>query len=425
MNKFIIVLVLIIPMFFALANPVDLQNTTGNFWINHTWEAGLGNLTDSYNVSINGVWHNETIITYYNNTDLEPHGWSNITVFAFNNSGSGGFGESGISQDTQVPNNAPIAVGDSYNVNEDSVLNIIAPGVLDNDNDLDSDPLNTVLVDNTTNGTLTLNENGSFSYTPNSNFNGADSFTYKANDGYDDSNIAIVSITVKPVNDAPVAVDNSYSVSENSDLNIVIPGVLGNDDDLDNDQLNAVLVESTTNGTLNLNENGSFSYTPNSNFNGADSFTYRANDGYDDSNIATVEITVDSINDAPVAVGDSYSVSENSDLNVVIPGVLGNDNDLENDQLNAVLVDSTTNGTLNLNENGSFSYTPNSNFNGVDSFTYKTNDGYDDSNIVTVLITVNTDKTPTSTDIPEFPTIALPVISVIGLMFLMQRRKDE
>ena len=288
MNKFIIVLVLIIPMFFALANPVDLQNTTGNFWINHTWEAGLGNLTDSYNVSINGVWHNETIITYYNNTDLEPHGWSNITVFAFNNSGSGGFGESGISQDTQVPNNAPIAVGDSYNVNEDSVLNIIAPGVLDNDNDLDSDPLNTVLVDNTTNGTLTLNENGSFSYTPNSNFNGADSFTYKANDGYDNSNIATVEITVNPMNDAPVAVDNSYSVSENSDLNIVIPGVLGNDDDLENDQLNAVLVDSTTNGTLTLNENGSFSYTPNSNFNGADSFTYRANDGYDDSNIVTV-----------------------------------------------------------------------------------------------------------------------------------------
>jgi len=78
-----------------------------------------------------------------------------------------------------------------------------------------------------------------------------------------------------------------------------------------------------------------------------------------------------------------------------------------------------------LNTNGSFSYTPNSNFNGVDSFTYKANDGCDNSNIVTVSITINPVNTQNSAEVPEFPTIALPVISVIGLMFLMQRRKGE
>ena len=187
---------------------------------------------------------------------------------------------------------------------------------------------------------------------------------------------------------APVAFDDSYSVNEDSDLNVIAPGVLGNDNDLEGDTLNAVLVNSTTNGTLNLNDDCSFSYTPNPDFNGLDSFTYKANDGYGDSNIATVTITVNPVNDAPMAFDDSYSVEEYSILNVNEPGILGNDNDLDGDTLNAVLVDSTTNGTLNLNDDGSFSYTPNPDFNGLDSFTYKANDGAVDSNTATVSITV-------------------------------------
>lgn len=125
------------------------------------------------------------------------------------------------------------------------------------------------------------------------------------------------------------------------------------------------------------------------------------------------------LNNVPVADDDDYIVDENFDLNIIAPGVLDNDNDLDNDPLDAILEIGTTNGALMLNENGSFSYTPNSNFNGVDSFTYKANDGHDDSNIATVTIKVN------PTVIPEFPTIALPVISIIGLMFLLQRRKGE
>ena len=142
-----------------------------------------------------------------------------------------------------------------------------------------------------------MNANGSFSYTPNPDFNGVDSFTYKANDSSKDSDEATVTITVNSVNDAPVAFDDSYSVDEDSILNVNEPGILANDTDLEGDTLNAVLVDSTTNGTLTLNANGSFSYTPNPDFNGADSYTYKANDSYDDSNIATVSITVNPVNE--------------------------------------------------------------------------------------------------------------------------------
>ena len=198
--------------------------------------------------------------------------------------------------------NAPVAFDDSYSVDEDSILNVNESGILSNDTDLEGDTLNAVLVDSTTNGILALNANGSFRYTPNPDFNGADGFTYEANDGYDNSNIATVSITINPVNDAPVAFDDSYSVNENIVLNVIAPGVLGNDNDLEGDTLNAVLVGSTTNGILALNANGSFSYTPNSDFNGADSFTYKANDGYVNSGEATVTITVNSINEPPEVI---------------------------------------------------------------------------------------------------------------------------
>ena len=94
---------------------------------------------------------------------------------------------------------------DSYSTNEDQVLNVAAPGVLGNDADIDGRPLQAVLVSGPAHGTLTLNANGSFSYMPAANFNGADSFSYKANDGSDDSNRRPCLILVNAANDAPVA----------------------------------------------------------------------------------------------------------------------------------------------------------------------------------------------------------------------------
>ena len=112
-------------------------------------------------------------------------------------------------------------------------------------------------------------------------------------------------ITVTAVNDAPVAVADSYSLSEDTSLTVAAPGVLGNDTDVDGDALTAVLVTGPAHGTLTLNADGSFTYTPAADYNGPDSFTYKANDGAWTPRVPTVTLTVTAVNDAPVAQGQN------------------------------------------------------------------------------------------------------------------------
>src|SRR2546425_7737017 len=111
---------------------------------------------------------------------------------------------------------APVAVNDRFATDEDTALTITAPGVLGNDTDVDSPVLTAVVVTRPSHGALALNANGSFSYTPAANFNGSDSFTYTANDGLLDSNEATVALTIKPVNDAPVAANDSFRSEEHT-----------------------------------------------------------------------------------------------------------------------------------------------------------------------------------------------------------------
>src|SRR5262249_22029364 len=141
-------------------------------------------------------------------------------------------------------------------------------------------------------GKLTLNADGSFTYTPDANFNGTDSFTYKASDGERDSGTATVSITVNAANDVPTANDDSDTRTDGTTLTASAPGVLANDTDVDGDSLKAVLVSGPANGTLTLNDDGSFTYKANAGFTGTDSFTYRASDGSDSGNTATVSLVV-------------------------------------------------------------------------------------------------------------------------------------
>jgi VCBS repeat-containing protein len=286
-------------------------------------------------------------------------------------------------------NDAPVANADSFTLAEDNTLSVAAPGLLGNDTDVDSAALTTKLVAGPSHGTLTLNADGSFSYTPNADFNGTDSFTYKANDGLLDGNVATVTLTVAPVNDAPVAQNDSFTLAEDNTLSVAAPGLLGNDTDIDSAALTAKLVTGPAHGTLTFHADGSFSYTPNADFNGTDSFTYRANDGALDSNLATVTLTVDPVNDAPVAHADSYSTNEDTALTVAAPGLLGNDTDVDSAALTAALVTGPAHGSLQFNADGSFTYTPNADYTGSDSFTYKASDGALASTPVTVNLTVN------------------------------------
>ncbi len=185
----------------------------------------------------------------------------------------------------------------------------------------------------------------------------------------------------------PVANNDSYSTNRDTPLTVAAPGVLSNDA---GSTLTAVLVTNPTSGTLNLNANGSFTFTPAANFTGAVSFTYKANDGAQDSNTATVTINVNAgSNRPPVANNDSYSTNRDTPLTIPAPGVLGNDTDPDGKALTAVLATNPASGTLTLNPNGSFTYTPATNFSGSVSFTYRASDGTSNSNVATVTIRVN------------------------------------
>ena len=327
------------------------------------------------------------IVTYA--PDLDFAGSDSFTFTT--NDGEATSAAATVSIDVTNVNDAPVAVDDSYSTDEDTPLNVAALGVLVNDTDVDGDTLTAVLVSGPAHGTLTLNADGSFTYTPAANFNGSDSFTYKANDGTADSNVATVNLTVNPVNDAPVAVDDSYAADASGAASAAAPGVLGNATDVDGDSLTAILVSAPTQvESFTLNADGSFSYQASSGASGSDSFTYKANDGALDSNVATVTIT---LNAPPVANDDSYSVDEDATLTANgggnPNGVLANDTDADSDPLTAALVDDVDNGTLNLSTDGTFTYTPDADFAGEDTFTYKAKDGLADSNTATVTITVN------------------------------------
>ena len=160
-----------------------------------------------------------------------------------------------------------------------------------------------------------VNPNGSYTYTPNPDFNGTDSFTFTANDGAAGFDIATVTLTVNPVNDAPVAQDGSASGAEDTPISGTVVAT-----DVDGPTLTYALGVQAAHGTVVVNTNGSYTYTPNLNFNGSDSFTFTANDGAGGSDTATVTLTVNPVNDAPVnTVPGPQSAVEDTPL--LIPGL--------------------------------------------------------------------------------------------------------
>ncbi|WP_162946654.1 Ig-like domain-containing protein [Chitinophaga barathri] len=288
-------------------------------------------------------------------------------------------------------NDFPLATNDFYNVNEDQPLTVTAPGLLFNDTDLDGNTLTATVVTPPANGTLTLNSDGSFTYTPNANFNGVELISYRVCDNGTPSlcDTATLSITVSPVNDRPVAGDDTYTTTEDTPLSATAPGVLANDTDIDSDAFTVSLITSPANGNVTLNANGSFVYTPNAQFNGADSYTYRICDASGGCDTATVNISVTAVNDRPVSLDESYTTAEDAVLTIPAPGLLINDRDADGDPLTASLVTGPASGTLTLNPNGSFTYTPAPDFTGTDIFSYSTCDNGTPSLCDTAFVTIS------------------------------------
>jgi RHS repeat-associated protein len=204
----------------------------------------------------------------------------------------------------QNANVAPIALPDAYAIDENRALSVpAAQGVLANDTDPGGLALSASIVTPPSSGALDLAPSGAFGYVPRPGFVGRDTFTYVANDGAHTSNPATVTITVRSVNTAPIAADDSYATSGGAALMVsATNGVLANDLDLDGDMLLAVLLSLPSHGVLTFAPDGSFTYAPAAGFTGLDSFTYEATDGQFDSMPATVRIAVDLVNHPPTFV---------------------------------------------------------------------------------------------------------------------------
>ena len=294
-------------------------------------------------------------------------------------------------QVAQHINQSPVAINNSYRVNEDAALTVFAAqGILVNDTDVDGDTLSALLIATPAHGTLAFSDNGSFAYVPNANFFGADSFTYKANDGSADSNLATVNITIHPVNDTPVAVNDTATTDEDSR---VVVKIVANDSDLDGtiDPATVTITAQPMHGSLQVDPvTGASTYTPALNFFGFDSFRYRVKDfGGLASNIATVSITVNPLNDVPVAISDTYLVKEDTARTVTAAkGLQANDTDIDGGTLTVTPVLGPAHGTLTLNPDGAFTYIPAENYFGSDSFLYRVGDGLAESAPALVLLTI-------------------------------------
>jgi VCBS repeat-containing protein len=319
--------------------------------------------------------------------------FAGVDTFTYRVSDTRGGSDTGLVSITVNPvNDAPVAGDDSFGTLEDSGFSLDAPGLLDNDTDVDGDPLSASLSSGPANGTLSLAADGSFTYTPNADFHGADAFVYSVSDGNGGSDSGSVSITVVPANDAPVASDDSYAVDEDQLLSVAAPGVVGNDADVDGDALQSALDVAPLHGDVVLSEDGSFDYTPNPNYSGADLFTYIVGDGNGAADSASVAIVVNAVNDAPSVTGESFTIAEDSTLVVLAPGVLANDSDADGDAITATVSTDAAAGTVTLDSDGGFTYVPNANFNGSDSFTYRVadgNGGESDAPVTITLLPVN------------------------------------
>jgi len=352
------------------ASDVDQDNLT--YAIDSDVSNGTTSISGSTLTYIpNEHWYGTDTFTYKVNDGNLDSNISNgtITVASIN--------------DVPVASNMTVSTNETRFISLDITLDVT---------DADGDALTYFIENEAVNGTTTLSE-GIVTYVPTTDWNGEDSFTFKANDGTVDSNTASVTITVNPVNDAPVIEDISASTNEDTDALITLEA-----SDVEGDDIFFSKVSDPSNGSVVILPAG-FSglsdptalYTPTPNWNGTDTFTYKANDGTDDSNTATVTVTVAAVNDAPT----TNHIKLTGDEDTVLEGSFDG-SDIDGDNLTYAVVDQPSNGTVTI-DGSVVQFDPNNNWNGEDTFTYKVNDGVLDSNISQVNVTVNSVD-----DLPEW-----------------------
>ena len=296
--------------------------------------------------------------------------------------------------DLPQANKPPEAADDAAITDEDTRVYI---NVLANDSDADGDKLTVSAYDarSARGGRVECTTAGVCAYNPPADFNGTDTFKYTASDGKGGTDQATVTVTVNPVNDPPVAVDDSASTESGTAVQI---NVLGNDSDPDGDSLtvSAYDVGSAQGGTVGCTPAGACTYSPRSGFSGTDTFGYTASDGKGGTDSAKVTVLVQQpipANRTPVAVDDDVDTDQG--LPVLIY-VLANDSDADGDTLSVSAYDlaSAQGGVVACTPSGVCTYTPALGFIGTDTFTYVANDGKGGTGVGTVNVTVGPSQPP-------------------------------
>jgi VCBS repeat-containing protein len=309
---------------------------------------------------------------------------------------------------------APVAVNDVNSTNEDTP---VSGTVVGNDTpSVDGGNTWTLIGVNggASHGTVSMNPDGTYTYTPNANYNGTDVFTYQVCDVDGDCSTATVTITINPVDDVPVAVNDTNTTNEDTPVSGTVVGNDTPSGDGGNVWTLVGVNGGASHGTVSMNPDGTYTYTPNANYNGTDVFSYQVCDVDGDCSTATVTITINPTNDVPVAVNDTNSTNEDTPVSGT---VVGNDTPSPDGGNVWTLVGvngGASHGTVTMNPDGTYTYTPNANYNGTDVFTYQVCDIDNDCSTATVTITINpvddvpiavNDTNTTSEDTPVSGTV--------------------
>lgn len=276
-----------------------------------------------------------------------------------------------VSITVNAVNDAPTVSSSAFSFNEDTSLKGVLLG-----SDIERDALSFMVVNPPSLGSVSLS-GSAFTFTPTSNLNGNDSFTFVANDGKANSSLGVISLTVKAVNDSPTTADQAISVDEDSSVDIALAA-----NDVDGDTLTATIGRAPIYGTVSVSGKTA-TYTSLANFSGTDTFTYRVSDGVANSNTSTVTLTINSVNDAPVVTGTALSIQSGGTAIGTLSGT-----DTENSALTFSIVTPPAHGVATMTTADTFTYKSTNNYSGSDSFSFVASDGTKQSTVGTAQINV-------------------------------------